>query len=246
MTRELGLSGAELLVYAIVLSFTLGAAKIYFGSAEYIAELAGLSPRSVHRALRGLRESGLVYDAEIMGRVGLRARQAKRDKSEPCDKGQIVSEKRTNCHQFDDKMSPPYISDNKEDNKEITTTPTPYKKLLEESEILSRGADAPLPAGDFCDEEDEEDYEDGESIYRIGGKIQKMGEPQLSVRVFGDEGIVTMTREQYRSLVALVGEETLKYYIERLEALLLSAKGCVYPHSHYRTLRSWLIKDFSA
>ena len=140
---------------------------------------------------------------------------------------------------------------NKVDNKEITTTSTPTTKDFNEGDILSarwengrgthrEGKDelasdtraVPLPV------DDTRRAEEG----CLGGLWSR---PKMSVRVWGADGVVTMTEEQYETLVSLVGEDTLGLYIERLEALILKVNGGVYPHSQYRTLREWLTEDFS-
>ena len=257
MMRELGLSGAELLVYAIIHSFTVGRSQLYFGKIDYMAAITGVAGRTIYRALQKLKARGLVYETEITGRSGLRTREV------ACTHGGInpeeteegfghfVSENMTKCQSITDKMSVSFIDDNKVDNKEITTTSTPTTKDFNEGDNLSarwengrgthrEGKDelasdtraVPLPVDDTRRAEE-------------GCLGELWSRPKMSVRIYGADGVVTMTEEQYEALVSLVGEETLGLYIERLEALILKVNGGVYPHSHYRTLREWLTEDFS-
>ena len=201
----------------------MGAARVYFGSNDYISELTGLSARSVRRALGELKRAGLIYEEEAFGRSGLRAALSPRVGEAVADEGgRFVRENGTLCPKKVDSLSAAIISDNKEDNKEIATTPSPVYRYLRSADDLTRKGDG-------------------------GGNPPEVDcrATRIYVSSWGREGIVTMTHEQYDELLSLVGEETLDIYIERLEGLLLSVKGEVYPHSHYRTLRGWLMKDFS-
>ncbi|MBQ8372469.1 MAG: helix-turn-helix domain-containing protein [Clostridia bacterium] len=60
MCERLGLGGSELLVYALIYSFTRCDAEVYFGSQDFLARATGLSLSTVKRALSSLIESGLV------------------------------------------------------------------------------------------------------------------------------------------------------------------------------------------
>ena len=55
---ERGLRGAELLVYALIYSYTKDGGRAFYGSLNHIAHRTGLSVRSVHRALISLTEGG--------------------------------------------------------------------------------------------------------------------------------------------------------------------------------------------
>ena len=55
---ERGLRGAELLVYALIYSYTRDGGRAFYGSQEHIADRTGLSLRSVQRALLSLTEGG--------------------------------------------------------------------------------------------------------------------------------------------------------------------------------------------
>ena len=58
MTRELGLKGAELQVFALIYSFVRLSGE-FSGSRSYIAERVGISERTVDRAMRDLVQRGL-------------------------------------------------------------------------------------------------------------------------------------------------------------------------------------------
>jgi len=60
MSDELGLSGGELLVYAIIHSFTKGDVGLFYGTQDYLARASGLSLSTVKRALRALTRKNLI------------------------------------------------------------------------------------------------------------------------------------------------------------------------------------------
>ena len=65
MLNELHLSGSELIIYATIFSFTNGTDDHCFhGSANYLAERAGISRRGVEKVLKKLEEGGLIYRKE--------------------------------------------------------------------------------------------------------------------------------------------------------------------------------------
>ena len=67
MTKELGLGGAKLLVYALIYSFTVSEGS-FFGSRGYICEACGInSLRTVDRVLRELTNEGLLMRLDKVG-----------------------------------------------------------------------------------------------------------------------------------------------------------------------------------
>lgn len=60
MCERLGLGGSELLVYALIYSFSRSDAEVYFGSRDFLARATGLSLSTVARALSSLVEAGLI------------------------------------------------------------------------------------------------------------------------------------------------------------------------------------------
>ena len=61
MVEELHLSGNRLFIYAAIYSFTKGAEGSFHGSRKYLAELFGISLRTVSRTLSELISLGLIY-----------------------------------------------------------------------------------------------------------------------------------------------------------------------------------------
>ncbi len=61
------------------------------------------------------------------------------------------------------------------------------------------------------------------------------------------KGYISMSRQQYHALLELVPMETLEIYIMKMERFLDGnmGKGISPPHSHYRTIKKWIIEDLS-
>ena len=64
MRSEMGLSGAALMVYAVIYGFSQTGNCYYSGSIDYLAEWAGVQRRQVMRILKELNESGYIEKNE--------------------------------------------------------------------------------------------------------------------------------------------------------------------------------------
>ena len=64
MRAEMGLSGAALMVYAVIYGFSQTGNCYYSGSIDYLAEWAGVQRRQVMRILKELTESGYIEKTE--------------------------------------------------------------------------------------------------------------------------------------------------------------------------------------
>lgn len=60
MLNDLGLSGNELIVYAIIYGFTQDGINKFHGSLSYISEFAGCSKRTVQNAIESLEEKKMI------------------------------------------------------------------------------------------------------------------------------------------------------------------------------------------
>ena len=67
MYNRLGLSGANLLVFALVYSYCASGSGRFFGTRAHLAERTGLSVSSVARALDELCDRGLIIKEERSG-----------------------------------------------------------------------------------------------------------------------------------------------------------------------------------
>lgn len=117
MRTELGLSGNELLVYAIIYGFSQDGQSYYRGSASYIADWCGITKRAVLMILKKLTDKGFLEKEEVV-----------ENSVKFCHyRGKIFTGGVKNFHRGGEKISPgggekfsPYNIDinNKEDNKE--------------------------------------------------------------------------------------------------------------------------------
>lgn len=65
MRSRLGLSGNDLLVYALVYGMTQEESAWFFGGASYIVKWTGTSTKTVYSTLKGLVERGLLLKREV-------------------------------------------------------------------------------------------------------------------------------------------------------------------------------------
>ena len=66
MTGELGLTGNRLLVYALVHGFSREGAGEFYGSAQFIADLLGITKRQTLTILNDLTKEGLLTKVEAI------------------------------------------------------------------------------------------------------------------------------------------------------------------------------------
>ena len=62
MTVELGLSGLDLMVYAIIWGYCQNTQSYFYGSRQYIADMTGASVRGVQKSLQKLQDKGLIIN----------------------------------------------------------------------------------------------------------------------------------------------------------------------------------------
>ncbi len=207
--RNLKLSRTATQVYAILYSFTLGEAGLYYGSQKYLSENLGISERTVQRAYRELRERKLIEKVRIGKFSGIRCKDIST---------LSLSDEQKKCESE-------AISETKPANE--THTPSKYRS---DTNICTNEPKEPSKCGGTID-------------------FYKNPSPKYQPKSFGRLGYVCLTPEQYKSLCSLVAEETVELYIQKFELMLARNRDAPSlktpaPHSHYRTIKSWLIKDF--
>lgn len=62
--RAAGLSGNELLVYALILGFSQSQQGCFYGSISYVCEVCGISRATAIRSLQSLKEKGFIFKEE--------------------------------------------------------------------------------------------------------------------------------------------------------------------------------------
>ena len=75
MTR-LGLTSSEIIIYAIIYSYTSLGKGLFFGTFNHLAEATGVSVRTVSRAIKSLTQKGLIERCTCSGRSGIRATES--------------------------------------------------------------------------------------------------------------------------------------------------------------------------
>ena len=90
--RNLKLTNSEMMVYALLYSYTLGEYGTYFGSQEKIAKSLNLSVRTVARAYRRLYDLGYIIKVEADGKRGVlcTVHKATRCKKKGKDEGSVL------------------------------------------------------------------------------------------------------------------------------------------------------------
>ena len=185
MWQRLSLGGAELLIYAIIHSFSEGEGKGFFGSQEFLARIAGVSISTVKRAIARLLESGNIEKLAVGNKPCYRCR-AINENDEYDNSAKPIGEAGGGC---------------------FSAVRVFKERGINATSILSRGA--PRAKNEFIP--------------------------------IGNEGLISMTDAQYRSLLCLIDEETLSAYIRKAE-LLIKNNGYKI-NNPYKMLRKWIVKD---
>ena len=107
--RQLKLSNNEMMVYALLYSYTLGEYGMYFGSQERIAKALNISVRTVARAYRRLYDLGYIIKVEEDGRRGVKCtvhkdskKKAKEEASAPQSRDDSITECECECDDLDE------------------------------------------------------------------------------------------------------------------------------------------------
>lgn len=245
------LSRSALVIGLIIASFCKGRDGLYYGSREYLAQLVGVSVRTVQRALRELIDRGFVEKTVKNGRVCLVATEA------------LMGEKKHETAQktakaADQTAQAAEISAQNE-NEPTPGDGSPTKPDFEaaKAEEAADIAEVGVPTVDSepinnRENEPRSSAESGGNSSREAYKYAyESGEMPVRYRMLelGKEGYVQMTPKQYEALLTLAPPELVRSYIIRFEKMLeenMYRGGEVKPpHSHYHTIRKWIHKDLS-
>ena len=225
---EEGLSRSAVVVGLIIASFCKGREGIYYGSREYLAELVGVSVRTVQRAVHELVRRGFVERVTKNGHqclrvtpslMGEKKKTGSEDVEKKCDKTVKNAE----------------ISEQKSDDMPKISGQRSEATLPKEmpSEKMPREVCNPVYP--------REPYK---YAYESEGLNVKYKMLEL-----GREGYVQMTPRQYEELLKLAPSELVRSYIIRFEKMLaenMFRGGEVKaPHSHYHTIKKWMHADLS-
>jgi DNA-binding MarR family transcriptional regulator len=135
---ELGLSPNELIVYAIIYSFTKGENGVFYGSQSYIAEAAGISLRTVIRVYKKLYSLNLIekYASKEYKRRGIRAIEPSLKKDAETDEYELPEIKKSPKTSAEIEDALPYIDEKYKfieipNIETLSITAEQYKKLRE-------------------------------------------------------------------------------------------------------------------
>ena len=271
MTKELGLGGAKLLVYALIYSFTVNEGS-FFGSRGYMAEACGInSLRTVDRVLRELTNEGLLMrldkvgadcvtyatvEIKDIGKKCMGKNSTPPEQKMPIPPAKIAHNNKdynkTNIHTSIHAISA--YANAEEDTEEVDRFAEGNtdnvrvihegKNKAEEVEKLKREIYAGTFHGDIKVPGDI--FLEDELIQRKHGLIDAKRNKDDDLRCvfsrFGYQEMVQMTDAQYDYLARTYGEDTVEEYIQRLEHTILTKPG-FRAYSHYKTIIRWLKED---
>ncbi len=73
MLGELGLRGGDLLIFAVIYSFTHGERGSYYGTQKYLSDSTGLARSSVKRSLTALLDKGYIEKFDFEDRIAYKS-----------------------------------------------------------------------------------------------------------------------------------------------------------------------------
>lgn len=219
MREELGLSGNELAIYAIIYGFSQDGASEYAGSSRYLCEWLGCSKKTVLTALANLTEKGhLIKKTVIQNGVTFCNYVAARNMQTAAnDPGVKITPPEKNLHHPGEKITPPPEKNLHQGGEKITPHNTRHNTSNIIKEIEREGAAAP-PAPD-----------------RESEKGKK--EPKHK---YGEYKNVLLTDKELDKLKKDF-PDLWERYLEELSAYI-GSKGAKYS-SHYITIRNWINRD---
>ena len=203
MITELGLTGNDLIIYAVIYGFSQDGDSIFMGNRAYLAEWCNASIATVKRSLKYLRERGLIeqvhhskdnmevyYKAYLNPRVKMTLPMGQNDPTHG-----------SNCHGPRVKMTQPIkddniedtIKDNLRDSIVVCETPTRprFKKPTREEvkAYAERNGTAVVDPGRFYDYYEANGWKAGkntmkdwQAAFRNWERTEKGGKPSTSAK----------------------------------------------------------------
>lgn len=215
----LGLTPSELLVYALIYSYSLTEDGVFFGSLGYISERTGVARRTVNAAVAKLLKKGFIENTEYKKRKALRpvmsvAERLKRICTANANELRKLTRSLQNQH--------------KEEEGNPSEVKAEYRKSASDEKWRPAKGRFWLPDA-------------------YTGKHYET-EPKYLLSAFGQEGKVKMTLEQYEKLKTLVPDSVLKHYIDRLASIHIErgSRDELWRKCDYLIIRKWIDEDFKA
>ncbi len=268
MVDDLGLRGVALKVYALIYSFTKAGGSCY-GSIDYICGRTNAGRTAVKESLKRLMDKGYIFKIEdksirtnkFCANMALTVeKRPQATDGDPVEKRpQVTDDDPVEKRPLPGRKTTPTRSENdpnnKDNNKEITTTTTNIHSFKGEGSLrdpfLSADADEADRTADFesnfCADEADRTADLAKALDADGGYISmasiKPDPPPM--RFFGQRRVVMMTLHQYVCLLQRLGIHTTLHYIRNLERCITSRPDAHYKN-HYRTILRWAKEDSQA
>ena len=251
MTELLGLSGSELLVFALLYSFCRGTGRAFWGSRQYLAGRLGISLSSVDRGVRGLKAKGLIYSLVDEYRIDMTSLEKRCEREEEKRNREKAVENRLNRNlltennQFED-SSP---SERSAEAVNLTPNNKEYIKGDTKENSLTVCLSGERGRKDFSEKDFGADSRCGleEVLSSRGGyfspEIPEEDIEPIELRYLGRYGGVEMSEEQYYHLCELIPAERVDLYLLKIEEYLTLGGRVSNP---YLTVLGWIKRDFGA
>ena len=213
----LGLTPSELLVYALIYSYSLCEDGVFFGSLGYISERTGVARRTVNSAVAKLLKKGFIENTEYKKRKALRSVMS------------VAERLKRIC------------TANANELRKLTRSVQNQPKKAEENRGEEKAEDHNMPSDKKWRPAEGRFWLP--DIYT--GKHYE-AEPKYLLSAFGQEGRVKMTLEQYEKLKTLVPDRVLKHYVDRLASIHIQRgnRDELWRKCDYQIIRKWIDEDF--
>ena len=225
---RLDLTASELLVYALIYSYTRSGDGFFWGSLDYAAEQTGVARRTVNGAVRKLLALGLIDRCEQDGRRGLYA----------------VGERKSETERTEAEI--PIVKDKTQSEISVEKEPRENKTVEKPTEKEEKEWEKAIA---MPEEHEKRRVVPGRFLFPDvnTGKLY-LDEPKYSYITVGKDKVVKMTVEQYDKIKSLIPDIDLKRYIEKLASIHIerSALSERWAKTDYRILRSWIDEDYKA
>jgi len=230
MIGELGLKGNELLIYAIIYSFTCGDKGLFYGTQEFLSAASGISVSSIKRKLLSLLNKGYIEKSNDGIHSGYRSLKDGKKSSQGSPSADDMHTESNDIGKTGDRDKA--FNKMKDEQSDSYIENTAYRADIyssDETEDGYRKLSVNLLAK--MNRMSVEDYLESEVIGKEKYEFIRVGRFEM----------FTMTPRQYMHLLSLVGRERLTDYIHRLESFVMLKNYTVI--CAYRTLKKWINED---
>lgn len=254
MQDVLGLSGAELMVYAVMYSFCKLSGSFY-AAVCYLASRVRVSERAVQYALGRLIKRGYIKRCgkhEMYGTFIYECTPIEVIKAEKAAANEALLANEPTSTEASEPTVPEVRERSAAEGAEKKKAPPPFEEWKAEyyayyiAEGLGEKMKGPPPMSYSQWQAAYDAYYGGtpDAIARERALRDTDASALDGARFmrFGIEGVVRLTDVQYEALCESIGEEMAELYILRLEDYILNHPH-FRSHSHYKTILKWIKED---